>query len=73
MTVSIQQGTREGEISIIAKQHRWFEVARWTMYYRAAKSPPKVREEQAEPVKQLIEPGTFVRLLHGGGVTGHEQ
>lgn len=56
MIISIQQGLRaEGLEVSVAKLCRWFGVARRTMYYRPTKAPPKVREELATPVKQLIE------------------
>ncbi len=34
---------------------RWFEVPRRTVYYKAVKSAPRVREELVAPVKALIE------------------
>ena len=54
--VTIQQGLREDgfEVSMV-KLCRWFGVPRRSVYYRAAKAPPKVRSELAAPIKAMIE------------------
>ncbi len=56
MIVSIPQELHEEGLDLsIAKLCRWFGVARRTVYCRPTKTPPKVREDLATPVKQLIE------------------
>ena len=53
---SIQQGLRdEGIRGIDVKLCRWFEQPRRTMYYKPTKTPPKVRDELAAPIKTMIE------------------
>ena len=53
---SLQQGLRADgfEVSMV-KLCRWFGVARRTVYYRAIKAPPKIKEALATPVKAMIE------------------
>ena len=54
--LSVQQGLKdEGFVVPMTKLCQWFGVARRTTYYKPARSPPKVKPELAEPIKEMIE------------------
>ena len=56
MIETIHQGLKEDGIEVsINKLCQWFEVPRRTFYYRSVKSPPKVQESRAAPIKTMIE------------------
>lgn len=56
MILDVQQGlAAEGYSVSLVKLCRWFDLPRRTLYYRSVKSPPKVQEQLAEPIKALIE------------------
>jgi len=56
MILQIQRGlAADGFQVAIAKLCRWFGVPRRTVYYRSVKTPPKVQERFAEPIKEMIE------------------
>lgn len=56
MILQIQRGlAADGFQVAISKLCRWFGVPRRTVYYRSVKTPPKVQERFAEPIKAMIE------------------
>lgn len=55
MIKTIRQGLQEGITVSILKLCCWLEVPRRTVYYRPARSEPKVQARFAESVKALIE------------------
>ena len=56
LILRLQQGLKQDGVTVSVSQLcRWFEVPRRTVYYRSIKSPPKVQESLASPIKQMIE------------------
>lgn len=56
MILRLQQGLKQEGVTVSVSQLcRWFEVPRRTVYYRSVKTPPKVKEHLASPIKQMIE------------------
>lgn len=56
MIESIRQGLKEDGFEVsISKLCQWFGVPRRTLYYRPVKSPPKIQERFAKPIKAMIE------------------
>lgn len=56
MILSLQQGLAEdGVLVSLVKLCQWFKIPRRTVYYRSAKSAPKVQEHLVHHIKALIE------------------
>ena len=56
MIEAIRQGLKEDGFEVsVSKLCRWFGMPRRTVYYRPRKSPSKVQERFAKPIKALIE------------------
>ena len=56
MILDLQQGLADHGIKIpLATLCRWFGVARRTLYYKTARSAPRINPALAEPTKVLIE------------------
>ena len=56
MITSIQRGLKEDGYQVsISQLCRWFDVPRRTVYYRPAKSTPKLKSEVVAPIKEMIE------------------
>ena len=56
MILDVQQGlAADGFHVSLVKLCRWFDLPRRTLYYRSAKSAPKVQEHLVAPIKVLIE------------------
>ncbi|WP_419204477.1 hypothetical protein [Bordetella trematum] len=56
MILRVQQGlVAEGFEVSVSKLCRWFGVPRRTVYYRPAKSAPKVDPKYVAPIKAMIE------------------
>jgi putative transposase len=56
MILQIQRGLREDGFTVpMTKLCRWFDIPRRTVYYKPVKAKPKVQDQFATPIKQMIE------------------